>query len=191
MLKLLFDLAKNSIAFESVTLLETLKLFKYVFWYSAADPRLDLLNIVTEKYNQAGGKIAFSMTFQDSTGEYPYDISSLQGFLPIDAISAPLGVFGTILPGAEVRPAATNDFPILRTVGSIQYVRSLTENNIIAENIYDLFDRDGIRLGNVAFRTRTKNLFFIGMPLNQCNGGQANVSVLLTKIFFEDFGVTP
>lgn len=186
-----FDLAKNSIAFESVTLLETLKLFKYVFWYSASNPRLDLLNIVTEKYNQAGGKIAFSMTFQDSTDQYPYDISSLQGFLPIDAISAPLGTNGTILAGAEVRPATQNDFPILKTVGSILFVRSLTENNIIAENIYDLFDRNGIGLGNIAYRTTTKNLFFIGMPLHQCNGGQANVSVLLTKIFFEDFGVTP
>jgi hypothetical protein len=29
------------------------------------------------------------------------------------------------------------------------------------------------------------------MPLHQCNGGPANVPTLLSKIFFEDFGVTP
>ena len=186
-----FDLAKNSIAFESVTLLETIKLFKYVFWYSASNPRLDLLNIVTEKYNQAGGKIAFSMTFQDSTDQYQYDLSSLQGFLPIDAISSSLGTNGTILAGADVIPSTPNDFPVLETVGSILFVRSLTANNIIAENIYDLNDRNGIGLGNVSFRTTIKNLFFIGMPLHQCNGGPANVPALLSKIFFEDFGVIP
>jgi hypothetical protein len=186
-----FDLAKNSIAFESVTLLETLKLFKYVFWYSASNPRLDLLNIVTEKYNQAGGKIAFSMTFQDSTDQYPYDLSSLQGFLPIDSISSSLGPNGTILAGADVIPLSANNFPILETVGSILFVRSLTANNIIAENIYDLYDRNGVGYGNIAFRTTTKNLFFIGMPLHQCNGGSANVPELLSEIFFEDFGLTP
>src|SRR5690606_3518273 len=71
-----FDLANNSLPFETVTILETLKLFKYIFWYSASNPRLDLLNIVTEKYNQAGGKIAFSMTFQDSSSTFLFDLSS-------------------------------------------------------------------------------------------------------------------
>ena len=185
-----FDLAKNSIAFESVTLLETLKLFKYVFWYSASNPRLDLLNIVTEKYNQAGGKIAFSMTFQDSSSTFLFDLSSLQGFLPIDAVSPILGN-GFLLLGADIIPSTQNDFPVLETSVTISFARSYTPNNIIAENIYDLYDKNGVGLGNIAFRTTAKNLFFIGMPLHQCNGGPANVPALLSKIFFEDFGVTP
>ena len=185
-----FDLAKNSIAFESVTLLETIKLFKYVFWYSASNPRLDLLNIVTEKYNQAGGKIAFSMTFQDSSSTFLFDLSSLQGFLPIDSVSRILGN-GFLLLGADIIPSTQNDFPVLETSVTISSVRSYTPNSIIAERIYDLFDRNGVGLGNIAFRTTTKNLFFVGMPLHQCNGGPANVPALLSKIFFEDFGVTP
>jgi len=48
-----------------------------------------------------------------------------------------------------------------------------------------------VDLGNIAFRTTAKNLFFIGLPLYLCNGGNANVPALLEKIFFEDFGVTP
>lgn len=185
-----FDLANNSLPFETVTILETLKLFKYIFWYSASNPRLDLLNIVTEKYNQAGGKIAFSMTFQDSSSTFLFDLSSLQGFLPIDNVSNILGN-GFLLLGADIIPSSNNDFPVLETSVTISFTRSFTPNTIIAEEIYDLFDRNGNALGNIAFRTTSKNLFFIGLPLHQCNGGPANVPSLLTKIFFEDFGVTP
>lgn len=185
-----FDIENSTLAFESVTILETLKLFKYVFWYSASNPRLDLLNIVTSKFNEAGGKIAFSMTFQDSSSDFLFDLSSLQGFLPIDDVSDVIGN-GFLLLGADVIPASANNFPILETSLTVSFHRSFTPNSIITENIYNLFDRNGIELGNIGFRTTSKNLFFIGLPLHLCNAGQANVPSLLTKIFFEDFGVTP
>ena len=185
-----FDLENNALAFESVTILETLKLFKYIFWYSDSEPRLDLLNIVTEKYIQSGGKIAFSMSFQDSSSDFLFDLSTLQGFLPIDGVSDVIGN-GFLLLGADVIPASANNFPVLETSLTISFHRSFSPNSIIAENIYNLFDRNGIELGTIGFRTTSKNLFFIGLPLHLCNGGQANVPALLTKIFFEDFGVTP
>lgn len=186
-----FDLASTPLAFESVTILETLKLFKYVFWYSASNPRLDLLNIITDKFNQAGGKIAFSMLFQDSTAQYPFDLSTLQGFLPIDGVSRKLGTNGTVLSGADIIPSTQNNFPVLETSASITFSRAFIPNPIIAEPIYEYFDRNGTDLGNIAFRTTSKNLFFIGLPLYFCNGSNANVPALLEKIFFEDFGVTP
>lgn len=93
--------------------------------------------------------------------------------------------------GADIIPSLANDFPTLETSVTISFTRSFTPNTIIAEEIYNLLDRNGNALGNIAFRTTSKNLFFIGLPLHQCNGGPANVPSLLTKIFFEDFGVTP
>jgi hypothetical protein len=186
-----FDLANNSLAFESVTIFETLKLFKYIFWYSAYNPRLDLLNIVTEKFNQAGGKVAFSMIFQDSSSSYPMDLSSLQGFLPIDSISGKLGINGSVLFGADIIPSDQNKFPVLETSVTISFCRAFTPNFIVAEPIYNFYDKSGTNYGNIAFRTTSKNLFFIGLPLYSCNAGEANVSALLSKIFFEDFGVTP
>lgn len=186
-----FDLANNSLAFESVTILETLKLFKFIFWYSASNPRLDLLNIVTEKFNQSGGKIAFSMIFQDSSSSYPMDLSSLQGFLPIDGISDILGTNGYVLAGADILPVSQNNFPILETSSTISFSRSLVPNSLVAEPLYDFYDKTGLNYGNIAFRTTSKNLFFIGLPLYYCNGGSANVPALLEKIFFEDFGVAP
>jgi hypothetical protein len=98
---------------------------------------------------------------------------------------------GFLLLGADVIPVSANNFPILETSVTISSPRSFIPNSIITENIYNLFDRNGIELGNIGFRTTSKNLFFIGLPLHLCNAGQANVPTLLTKIFFEDFGVTP
>jgi hypothetical protein len=60
-----YDLTNQMLPFENITLYETVKLFPYTFWYSGSNPRLDLLNIVTNKYLQQGGKIAFSLTLQD------------------------------------------------------------------------------------------------------------------------------
>jgi len=185
-----FDLVKNRLPFESVTILETLKLFKYIFWYSASNPRLDLLNISTEKFKQSGGKIAFSMTFQDSSSNFSFDLSSVQGFLPIDNVSKVLSS-GFLLLGANASPSAQNDFPLLKTSVTISFVRSFTPNNIVTEKIYELFDRNNVSLGNIGFRTTSKDLFFIGLPLHQSNANSGSVDTLLEKIFFEDFGVIP
>lgn len=185
-----FDLVKNQLPFESVTILETLKLFKYVYWYSASNPRLDLLNICTDKFKQSSGKIAFSMTFQDSSSTFAFDLSSLQGFLPVDKVSKVLSN-GFLLLGANANPSTQNNFPPLKTSVTISFTRSFTPNEIVAEKIYDLSDRNNVLLGNIGFRTTSKDLFFIGLPLHQANATAGSVNTLLEKIFFEDFGVTP
>lgn len=185
-----FDLNKNKLPFASVTILETIKLFKYIFWYSSSNPSLDLLNICTDKFRQAGGKIAFSMTFQDSSLNYPFDLSSLQGFLPIDGMSKILSN-GFLLSGATAISTNQNIFPDLKTSVTISFVRSFTPNDIVTENIYNLYDRNNVSLGNIGFRTTSKDLFFIGLPLHQTNANAGSVNALMSKIFFEDFGVTP
>ncbi len=185
-----FDLVKNQLPFETVTILETLKLFKYVFWYSASNPRLDLLNICTDKFTQSGGKIAFSMTFQDSSSNFSFDLSSLQGFLPVDNVSKVLSN-GFLLLGANALPVNGSNYPPLKTSVTISFVRSFTPNEIVTDKIYDLTDRNNVQLGNIGFRSKNKNLFFIGLPLHQSNSLAGSVNTLLEKIFFEDFGVIP
>ncbi|QQS38044.1 MAG: hypothetical protein IPM56_08935 [Ignavibacteriales bacterium] len=184
-----FNLAEQTLPFLSVTMAETMKLFKYVFWYSAADPSLDLLNVLTSKFLASGGKIAFSMTFQDSTSSYPYDISSIQGFIPIDSMRV---ANANLFANASVRPlAGLSEFPTLVNTDNVQRIRVYQPNQIISENIYELYNREGVYLGIIGFRTQTKNLFFIGAPLHLFNGGSQNVDELLEQIFFDDFGVTP
>ncbi len=182
-----YDLFNQPLPFESVTLLETMKLFDYAFWYSASDPRIDLLNIVTNKYLQSGGKIAFSLTFQNSSEEFQFDLSILQGFLPVDSVSSALTF---LLSGADVLPSEPNSgYLPLKTTATISFVRTYVPNALVSTKIYELSSSQ--LSGNIGFITNDKTRFFIGLPLHQCNGGDGNVDVMLEKVFFEEFGLVP
>jgi len=182
-----YDLANQPLPFESVTVYEMMKLFKYAFWYSASNPKLDLLNTVTNKYREQGGKIAFSMTFQYQTSEFNFDLSTLQGFIPIDSVSDYLPF---LYSGADIIPASqSSGYISLKTTGSISYVRTFTPNTVVTDSIY-LINNSQIS-GNVGFITKDKTEYFIGLPLYDCNGGNQNVDELLSKIFFVEFGLVP
>lgn len=184
-----YDLANQPLPFENVTLYETIKLFKYTFWYSVSNPRLDLLNLVTNKYLQQGGKIAFSMTFQDSNAVFAFDLSTLQGFLPIDAVSNTIPL-GFLLSGADVLPSSPQVlYPSLKTTEPVAYFRTFSPNSIVSTEIYDISSSQ--ISGNIALLTNDKSEFFIGLPLHLCNGGDANVDELLEKVFFDEFGLVP
>ena len=180
-----YDLANQPLPFENVTLYETMRLFKYTFYYAVSNPRLDLLNIVTNKYLQDGGKIAFSMTFKDSSANFSFDLSTLQGFLPIDNVS---DYISFLLSGADVVPVQL-DYPALKTTSTVSFVRTYMPNSIVSTKVYDISSSQ--ITGNIGFITNEKNEFFIGLPLHLCNGGDANVGSLLDKVFFDEFGLIP
>ena len=79
----IYDFHNQTPPYLNVTFLLTLKLFKYVFWYTDNGPSLDLLSATTQKYIDAGGKIAFSMQFPQSI-----DLAAVQSFLPIRSDSS-------------------------------------------------------------------------------------------------------
>ena len=182
------DLENTKLPYEFLTFLQTVKLFKYVFWYSGSTPRMDLTNLITQKYIQSGGHIAYSMTFEDSSDTFPFDLGTLQNFLPIDSLGQKDPV-PFLLKGAEVLSAAGLDYPHLRTSGTTGFVRTFYPNSITAFTVYDLSSRQ--LSGHIAFMNNTKNLFFIGLPLHLCDGIQGNVMLFFDKLFFEDFGLQP
>ncbi len=184
-----YDLQNQALAlpFENVTVYEMMRLFKYVYWYAWSNPRLNLLNIVTNKYIEQGGKIAFSMTFQDSSNTFAFDLSTLQGFLPIDNVS---NFIPFLFTGANIIPSSPQiNYPPLRTSDAIDYVRKFVPNSVVATEIYNV--SNSLISGNIGFITNEKSLFFIGLPLHVCNGGNQNVDELLDKVFFEEFGLIP
>jgi hypothetical protein len=182
-----YDLANQALPFENVTLYEMMRLFKYVYWYSGSNPRLSLLNIVTHKYLEHGGKIAFSMTFQDSSSSFFFDLSTLQGFLPIDNVSNRIPF---LLAGADVLPSFPQiNYPPLKTTVTISFVRTFVPNPIVATEVYNISSSQ--ISGNIGLIANDKSLFFIGLPLHQSNGGNQNVDDLLEKVFFEEFGLIP
>jgi hypothetical protein len=129
------------------------------------------------------------MTFQDSSSNFAFDLSTLQGFLPIDNVS---NYISFLFAGANILPSSPQvNYPPLKTIGpgSIDYVRTFVPNAVVASEIYNLSSSQ--ISGNIGMISNDKSLFFIGLPLHKCNGGNQNVDDLLEKVFFEEFGLIP
>lgn len=181
-----FDIETNKLPYESITFLNTIKLFKYVFWYSDSKPSLDLTNLVTQNFLQSGGKLAFSLTFQDSSENFNFSLPILQTFLPLEALDTkkPLTF---LFPGANII-SSTNfeNFPNLKTESTIAFIRTFQVSQISASKVYDLTSNQ--LNGEIALLNNTKNLFFIGIPLHQANAN-GNVKDLIEEIFIKQFGL--
>ncbi len=183
-----FNVETTKLPYQSITFLETMKLFKYIYWYTDNSPSMDLAAISTQKFIQTGGKIAFSMVFQDSSDTFPFDQSYLQNFLPIDSLGQkkPLSF---LLLGASLLPSiGIAGYPTLKTSTTISWVRTYAPNVSSAYKVYDVSSSQ--LNGNIAFMDRTKTLFFIGLPLHLCDGNAGTVSQLIEKVFFDEFGLS-
>lgn len=177
------DLSLQKLPYTNVTFLTTIKLFKYVLWYSDNAPSLDLAAATVQKFTDGGGKIAFSMQMPQIV-----DPVLLQGFLPINSDS--LYSRTSLLANTIISAELTNPgYPSLALTSSVFRVKSFYLNEGAAIPIY-YFPNNELK-GFIGFYNNSKSLFFYGLPLNKSNGGNANVKKLLSKIFFEDFGVTP
>jgi hypothetical protein len=167
----------------NVTFYQTLKLFKYVFWYTDNGPSLDLLSSVTQNYIYAGGKIAFSMQFPQNI-----DLAVIQSFLPVKADSGDSK--NSLIGGTKISSDSTQPtYPNLELSTSIFRVKSFFLNPLGGIPIYYFPNKE--LTGFIGFTDLEKKLFFIGVPLHKANGGKANIKYLLSKVFFEDFGLTP
>ncbi|NWG28824.1 MAG: hypothetical protein HXY48_09860 [Ignavibacteriaceae bacterium] len=178
-----WDIRNQAPPYIGITFLQTIKLFSHLLWYSDNSPSLDLAVSSVQKYLDSGGKIAFSMQFPQSI-----DLNNLGSFLPISQDS--LDQKTSILPGISVRADSTDpSYPPLVTIQSLFRVKSFYVNELAGIPIY-YFPNKELK-GFIGFFNSTKTLFFFGLPLNKCNGGEANVKDLLTKVLLDDFGLTP
>lgn len=181
------DLENSSLPYPNISFLETMKLFKYVFWYSDSSPDLTFANIVTQKFINNGGKIFYSMTFEEASDDFGFDLPTIQNFLPVDALGEEEPV-PFLLRGASVLPSTADPgYPQLETTATIGFVRTFVPS-VTATEVYDIAS-DQIN-GNIAFMDNSKNLFFIGLPLNSSDGIEGSVEQLLEKVLFEEFGLS-
>jgi hypothetical protein len=180
------DVENTNLPYQNITFQNTLKLFNYVYWYSSSNPSLELTNLVTQNYIQSGGKIAFSMNFQDSSANFEFSIQVIQSFLPIESFDTkkPLSF---LFAGASLIPGNNfSEFPTLETQSTIGFVRTFKVSEITAQPFYDITSSQ--LNGKIALLNKTKNLFFIGLPLHQCDAN-GKVSNLLQQIFVDKFGL--
>jgi hypothetical protein len=180
------DIENTILPYEAITFQNTLKLFKYIFWYSGSNPSIDLTNLVTQNYLQNGGKIAYSLTFQDSSANFEFSTPVVQTFLPIESFDL-LDPLSFMFAGANI-VASTQfaNYPTLETESTIGFVRTFKVSEITSSNVYDLTSSQ--INGEISFINNTKNLFFIGLPLHQCDK-KGNVSDLLQQVFINEFGM--
>lgn len=178
-----WDYARSKVPFASVTFPLTLKLFKYILWYSDTNPSLDLAAGAVKKFNDAGGKILFSMSFPSV-----FDVTILQGFLPIDSTT---NFINFLFPNSILAPQTVNfpGFPELKTVGSIPRVRSFYPSAEFAKSFYKFQNNE--LPGSIGFTDTVDKLYFIGLPLNKCTGNTGTAQEFIRKILFEKFGLTP
>jgi len=178
-----YDIKSSDIPYMNVTFLETIKLYKYIFWYSDNNPSLDLAATVADKYTSAGGKIFYSLQFPQST-----DLTVVQAFLPISADSSDYKT--SLLSGVKVGPVAGQlAYPELQTTISLFRARSFYLTALGSIPIY--YFPNGEMKGNIGFFDSEKKVFFIGLPLHRLNGGSANVKELFNRVLKEDFGLNP
>ncbi len=180
------DIENSNLPFASITLPKTLKLFDYIFWYSDSKPSLDLINSTAQSYLQQGGKIAFSMTFEDSSSTFMFDLSTLQGTFPVQDFGQKKPVIFLSAQANLIKSDQNSGYPNLRTASTIGFVRTYIPNDVSAFKVYDISSNQ--INGNIAFMDKSKSMFFIGLPLHQCDGIQGSVKTLLEKIYFDDFG---
>lgn len=181
------DVESTELPYPNITFPETLKLFDYIFWYSDSDPSLDLLTLVTQNYVESGGKIAFSLTFRDSSSAFEYDIATLKSFLPIEDFEQDKAL-NFLFPGATLLAAEQAEgYDNLRTSSTIAFVHTFVPSNVTIP-IYNMSSNQ--ITGTIAMINSQKNLFFIGLPLHQCNGTEGTVNSLLKKVFIDEFGLS-
>lgn len=167
----------------NITFSETIKLFGFSLWYSDNNPSLDLASASVQKFIDNGGKILMSLQFPQSV-----DLTALQGFLPI--VSDSSDSRSTLLANVIISASLTQpEYPDLQTTVSLFRVRSFYLGQLGVIPIY-YFPNNELK-GYIGFSNSAKTLFFLGLPLHRVNGGNANVQLLLSKVLFEDFGLTP
>jgi len=121
--------------------------------------------------------------------QFPQSVDpvELASFIPIitDSIDARVSLLpGTIVSSDTTDPA----YPNLEITLNVFRVKSFYLNPLAANPIY--YYPNGELKGFTGFTNTSITEFFIALPLDKCNGGEANVRALLEKVFFEDFGMS-
>ncbi len=185
------DIEATKLPFSNITFLETIKLFKFIYWYADASPSLELISSITQKYILGGGKIGYSLTLQEPTADYTFDLASIQSFLPIVDFAEKKPV-SFMFAGANAIPINDTtgnsiNYPQLRTESTISYVRTYIPNNISAKSVYNLSSNQ--INGKISLISKDKDLFFIGLPLHQSNAIDGSVQKLIEKVYIDEFGM--
>ncbi len=169
------------------TFTETLKLFRYVIWYTDNSPSLGVAELSLTPYRAAGGYVLFTASFPESAVDPRGGITD---FAPVDSIGAesirfvPMGT--KAIPDEE-----SPGYPVIVRDNQgvpVAFIRELYKK-INAKNMYR-FEASSRWEGEpvVAVRSGGSRMILFGIPLHRFNG-DGNIGTLIHQIFYNEFGV--
>jgi hypothetical protein len=163
---------------------ETLKLFKYIFWYTDNLPSLEPAQVSIRNYINSGGKVLFSMIFPQI-----FDTRGLSDFLPIDSLSpAPISIIPQNTKINTTPEALSAGYPPLSIDDNPNPVARIRTYypGLSAVSLYKLeFSNNPV----IGFKSTDSRLIFMGIPLHRSNGSPHQVKEFFRKVFKDEFGV--
>ncbi len=177
--------------FINPTFIETLRLFKYVYWYSDNGPTYRVAQIALPSFVESGGRVIMSVTFPPGTFD-PRD-QGLVDFAPVDSVAA--DDIGFVRPRTNINPtpeAAELGYPVLQVDNAGTSVGGV-RNLFIETGAVPLYKVDREEEPLVAVKSPDNQMFFFGLRLHRMNGDPDDADTqrlgrLLNKIFVDEFG---
>ncbi len=178
--------------FINPTFVETLRLFKYVFWYSDNGPSYSVAQTALPRYLETGGRVLMSVTFP--TGTFDPREQGLVDFAPVDSVAR--NDIGFIRPLTNILPEPEAEgYPTLvrdDTPTGVGGVRNL----YIETGAVPLYRVEHEENPLVAVKSADNRMYFFGVRLHRKKGDMSEdgdpetrrLGLLLHKIFIDEFG---
>jgi hypothetical protein len=169
------------------TFTETLKLFKYVFWYADNSPSLDILQASLPGYKKAGGKIFLAAGFP----QYIAAQGGLGDFFPIDNIES--SYFTSILLGKDSIVAVDPSYPTL-VRDTLAFIYTFPRGILPKVNARVLYQMQssGRWSGQPIMGVKDADqpsFVLLAAILHRFGTPPTRVATLLRKVFRDEFGV--
>ena len=183
------------------TFSETIKLFKYIFWYSDNDPQMAILQAAIPEFQRAGGKIMFSTGFT----QYPADARGFGDFAPVENIEQSYFAPQLFAFDKDSLVAVDASYPKLTFNNTIftsySYPRGLLPK-VSARILYQMgkttraantvwIARDTIPIIMGVKDADQASFVMLAVLLHRFSGAPNNVPALLRRVFQGEFGVQP
>ncbi len=175
------------------TFTETLKLFKYVFWFGDNTPSLEIAQTSIPGFIKSGGKVFFCSGFPENVSGQ----GSLVDFAPIQNVENSFFA-QKLFQNESMLPVADLSYPILsrdtiNDAGIYQFPRGIIPK-IDADTLYKMQSSSrwsgqpvmGVRGKDLSGQT---NFVLIAAMLHRFATPPKNMAALFRKVFADEFGV--
>lgn len=198
------------------TFQETLKLYKYVFWYSSDEQDFDIAQSAVRNFRSVGGKFFMTFTVPSSyssgldinqeLSDFTGAIDSLTSSILTDTLSSsPVTSTGFVKSGAMVQPVAPYDSTIYPNLIRDSYLSNPIDGGKVVANLRGIYPTLGAsviykiqpygtdnRQPILGVMSGDKSAFVVGVPLYRFNGNSTTspntrAYQLIYKVF-HDFG---